>query len=334
MKHKSMGLALAAIAFLAAPSAGAETTLKFGTFVPPRAVVAMGAVHWMDAVEKDTAGRITFKRFFGGALSRSPRKQYELMKNGIQDATVILPSYTAKLFPDFALLELPYLFRSPEEASVAGWRFYKTGLMRGMDDIHVVSVFSNGNSAMHFSRVIASAKDIKGLKIRAPGPAEAAVIKLMGAVPVGMSITQVAESLNRGVIQGSLNGWSALRPFRITPLIKSHYNEPFGVRMFFTAIRKSVYNALSNKDRQVITKHGGEGYARFMTRRWQVDIEADMRKAKADPKRTVIGYSDAELEKRAAIFQPLHESWIKKAPGGAEKYNALMRILKQMRGSS
>ena len=46
------------------------------------------------------------------------------MMKRIQETTVVLPIYTSKLFPDFSLLELPYMFRSAEGASVAGYRLY------------------------------------------------------------------------------------------------------------------------------------------------------------------------------------------------------------------
>ncbi len=333
MMHKSIGLALGAIAFLAAPGASAETTIIFGHYAPVQAVSVKAAIKWMAAIEIDTAGRIKFKRFFGGALSRSPSKGPELMMNGIQDSTVVLPSYTAKLFPDFSLMELPYMFRTAEEASIAGWRFHQLGLMRGLDKMQVVSVFSNGNANLHFNQTIKSASGIKGKKIATTGPRKAEIIVLLGGVPVSMGIFQVAGALNQNVIQGTMSGWSALTPFRITKLIKTHYEEPFGALMFFLPIRKDLFDRLSRNDRQVVMKHGGEGYARAMVGLWQADIDSDKRKAIADPNRNIIGYTPAELNKRAAMYQRFHDDWIAKTPDGQKKYDALMGILKKLRGS-
>ncbi len=333
MKHGSIGVGLAAILVAAAPGVGAETSIIFGHYAPTQAVSVKAAIKWMDAIERDTDGRIKFKRFFGGALSRSPSKGPELMMNGIQDSTVILPSYTAKLFPDFSLMELPYIFRSAEEASIAGWRFHQLGLMRGLDKMQVVSVFSNGNANIHFNRTIKGADGIKGMKIATTGPLKAKIIELLGGVPVSMGIFQVAGALHKNVIQGTMSGWSALTPFRITKLIKTHYVEPFGALRFFLPIRKDLYNRLSRNDRQVIMKHGGEGYARAMVGLWQADIDSDKQKAVADPKRNIIDYTPVELTKRAAMFQRFHDDWIAKTPDGRNKYDALMGILKTLRAS-
>ena len=238
--RKLLALALMVSFIFVGGNVCAQTvTLKAGSHTPPKAgIIKDGFVRWIRAVEKDSGGTLKFKEFWGGQLTRSPKKQYELLLNGIQDATYILPSYTQELFPDFSLFALPYLFRTPDEAAIAMWRFYQKGLLRGLDKIYIASIHNNGNSLLHFSKKVETAADIKGLKIRASGPEEAAVIKAVGGVPVAMGITQIAESLNRGVIQGALSGWSPARSFRYLPLIKSHWVEPFGIRVFFLAINK------------------------------------------------------------------------------------------------
>ena len=71
------------------------------------------------------------------------------------------------------------------------------------------------------------------------------MVKELGSVPVGTGTPQV--SLNRGVIQGALTGWSAINTFRITPSIKSHLDLPMGVRSFFIAVRKRIYDKLPEK---------------------------------------------------------------------------------------
>ena len=109
----------------------AETvTLKIGSHTPGKSNhIRNGLIPWCRAVEKDSGGTLKFQEFWGGQLSRSPAKQYELLINGIQDATTVLPSYTQELFPDFSLFSLPYLFRNAAEGSVAMWRMYEKGLL-------------------------------------------------------------------------------------------------------------------------------------------------------------------------------------------------------------
>lgn len=336
MMFRTLAIALGAgLAFAAADVSAETATIKIGSFAPPKSfAVREGTKPWMAAVLRDAGGTLKFQEFWGGALSRSPRKQYELMMNGIQDASPILPSYTQKLFPDFTVFSLPYLFRSSEEASVAAWRLYESGNLAGLEKVYVAGVYTNDNGGMHFAVKIKSVAEIKGKKMRAAGPGEAAVIKAMGGIPVGMSITQVAESLNRGVIQGTLNGWSALGSFRITPLIKSHVDQPFGVRSFFLGINKKVYDKLPAKAKQAIQKNSGLAYSRRFGQLNGGRGVTFRRKAKEDPKRNVLTPTPAEYKAQAAKFQAFHERWKAASPDRAKKYKALQAILADIRKSS
>ena len=154
----------------------ATTTIKIGSFTPPKAgYLRTITIPFLRQVEKDSAGEIKFQEFWGGALIRSPRKQWEGMLNGIQDATQVLPSYTAKLFPDFGIFALPFMFEKTGtmEATIAGWRMYEKGLLGGFDKMHAFAVYTNDNSGLHLGREITSLDQIKGLKFRAPGGTEA-----------------------------------------------------------------------------------------------------------------------------------------------------------------
>ena len=313
----------------------AETaTIKIGSHTPPKSAhIGQGLIPWCRAVEKDAGGTLKFKEFWGGQLSRSPKKQYEIMINGIQDATPVLPSYTQELFPDFSLFSLPYMFRNPEEGSIAMWKMYEMGLVGGLDKVYVAAVYNNGNSLLHFSKKLEKGDNIKGLKIRASGPEEAAVIKAMGGVPVGMSVTQVAESLNRGVIQGALSGWAAAKSFRFIPLVKTHYEEPMGVRTFFLGINKKVYDGLPEKAKQAIQKNSGLALSRRIGGEvYGVQMKRLRKQAIDDPKRNLIALSEAEKEKRFAdLFKPFHDEWIKTHKDGQKKYDALMKTLAEIR---
>jgi TRAP-type transport system periplasmic protein len=320
---------------LIAPTLIAQTaTLKIGNHTTPRASqIRDGVLPWCRAVEKDSEGTLKFQEFWGGQLSRSPEKQYELMMNGIQDVTIVLPSYTQELFPEFGLFALPYLFRNEEEASVAMWRFYEAGHFSGLDQVYVAAIYSNGNSLFHLSTEVKTADDLKGLKIRASGPEESGVVRAVGAIPVGMSATQVAESLNRGVIQGALSGWAPAKTFRYIPLIKTHWEEPLGVRGFFLGINKKAYDRLPEKAKRAIDKNSGLELSRKIGGGAFGREAVELRKeAIEDPKRTLITLTEAEETQRyQELFRSFHDDWIAKNPNGRQKYDALMHIIADIR---
>ena len=334
MRH-CIGILVAAAVLGTTPAAAKTVTVKIGSFTPPKAAYLQKIIiPFLRTVEKESGNAVQFKEFWGGALIRSPRKQWEGMMNKIQDASQILPAYTPKLFPDFTIFALPYMFRGTgsSEAAVAIWRMHEKGLLGGLDQAQVVAVYTNDNSGMHLSRKISSLADVKGLKFRVPGKAEADVVRKLGGTPVGMSIRQVAESLNRGVIQGALSGWSALGTFRITPLIKAHVDLPLGVRTFFIGIRKDVYKQLSGKAQDAIARNGGLKLSRAMGDYY----EAEGAQMRSDPgSRSIVRPSKEESKDLYdRIFKAYHEQWIATHDDGQKKYDALQAILKDIRAGS
>jgi TRAP-type transport system periplasmic protein len=320
----ALGAAVIAITALGAAGtakADGPSIIKLGSTSPAKASQVTHVYKpWIERMEKDSGGTLKIEAFYGGSLVRSHRKQYEGLVNGMQDGATVVTSYTEKLFPDFGLFSLPFMFRGTgcEEAAYAAWNLYERGMIRGLDKVHVVAVFTNDNSGMHFNEAIDSLDDIKGMKIRAAGPGEAGVIEALGAVPVSMSIAQVAESLHRGVIDGTLNGWSALNTFRITPLIKSDLDMPFGVRAFFIAFNKKAFDALPAKAQQAIDKNGGLKLSTTFGKFW-ADEGAQMR-AKLAKEHTVLRPNAQELEaKWEPKFHHIRQAWIDEDKGHRQK---------------
>ena len=113
MKIRAVLGTLGAVAVAASIGTGAAAAepavVKIGSFTPPKsAFLTKITIPWLRKMERDSEGTLKFQEFWGGALIRSPRKQWEGLMNGIQDASSILPSYTSKLFPDFTFFDLHF----------------------------------------------------------------------------------------------------------------------------------------------------------------------------------------------------------------------------------
>jgi TRAP-type C4-dicarboxylate transport system substrate-binding protein len=334
----AVGAAAIAIACLTGPAAGADPiVIKYGTHAPPGGTTTVeGIIPWMRAIERESGETVKFQEFWGGQLIRTPEKQYEAMLNGIQDASAIVTSATEKLFPDFGIFTLPMMFRGTGtvEASVSGWRVHEKGLIGGLDKVYVAAIYANDNGTFHLTRTIHSVDDVKGLKIRAAGPGEAEVIKLMGAVPVGMGIPQVAESLNRGVIDGAMTSWGALGLFKITPLIKTHVDLPLGVRAFFLGITKKKFDELPAQAQNAIKSNSGLALSRKLGEGFDHDGLKVRREAEANPNKSIVAPTPAQYREIAAKLKPLHDAWVKEEPGRDKLYSEMQRVLTEMRGGS
>jgi TRAP-type C4-dicarboxylate transport system substrate-binding protein len=158
------------------------------------------------------------------------------------------------------------------------------------------------------------------------------MIQALGAAPVGMSITQVAESLNRGVIDGLLSSWSALRSFRIMPLLKSHYDEPLGVRAFILGINKAVFDKLPREDRDVIVANSGEKQSRHHGKMADEEVASAKAEARQDPNRIFVSPSNEEMAKRREAFRrKYYQEWTAEHPNGEKILTTFEAILADVR---
>ncbi len=310
----------------------AAMTLKVVCFLPPRSVsVAKMFVPWIKSVEAAAEGELKLQGYWGGSLGRNPFKQYDLMKDGIGDIVYVLPNYTPGQFPDFSIFELPYLIRSGEEGSVAIWRMHQKGLLRGLQQGHVIGFFSTEPNIFHTNKPVRSLSDIKGLKIRGAGPVYGSYIKHLGGVPIGMPVTQVTESISRGVVDGTLLGWGGALIFRIHNVTKYHYEAPLGISPFFVSINKDKWAALSQKSKAAITKYGGEYMSHLGGKAFDDFGKRGYKIISKGGNRTITRATPAEIEAQAASVKPVHDAWIKKKKDGAKKYATLKGILADIR---
>ena len=102
--------------------------------------------------------------------------------------------------------------------------------MRGNDKIKVISLFTLPAYSLHTVPPMNKIdENIKGLKIRSTGSYQGALIEALGGTPVGgIPITQAAEALSRGVIQGTVADYGGMAAFKYDTIAKNHLDVPMG----------------------------------------------------------------------------------------------------------
>src|SRR5690606_38823623 len=106
--------------------------------------------------------------------------------------------------------------------------------------------------------------NLKSKKIRAGGAVQSAIADALGAVPVGnIGIGSVAESLSRGVLDGTFADWNAVKSFRLHEVSNFHLEVPLGGLAVAIVMNDAAYERLDPKAKAALKKHGGEAFARF-----------------------------------------------------------------------
>jgi TRAP-type transport system periplasmic protein len=319
----------AGIALLLASALAARAdpvTLRFASTLPLIDGGTREVAAWLKKTADDSGGTLQWQQYWDGQLIGNPAKEYDAMLNGVSDATIVVTPFVQSLFPDFSVFAVPFVVDSAEEAAVAGWRMYERGMIRGLDKVHVAAIYSNDIAGIHLAKPIKTLDELKGLKIRVSGPAEAKIVEAFGAVPVGMNIMQAAEALTVGTYEGTLNGWGGNHAYRMTPVLKSHVEAPLGVRIFFLGVSKAAYDKLSPQAQHAIDANSG--YALSVTLGKLSDKQgADERAESEKLGQIVINPTEDEARALGLKFRPLLDQWIASTPDGAAKYQALRQIL-------
>jgi TRAP-type C4-dicarboxylate transport system substrate-binding protein len=325
-------LAVCSLVLAVAAGGARAATIKAAAFIPPTGVsVSKVLVPFIKTVEQETGGDLKIKGFWGGSLGRSPFKQYKLISDGVTDIGFVPTVYASGQFPDNAIMELPYNIRSAAFGSIAMWRLYKRGLLRGYDNVKVISTYMTDYNAIHSRKPLASLADLKGMKIRSGGAISNEFLKSLGAVPVSMSATKVTEAVSRGVIDGLMQSWNGLVVFRTQNVVSYHYDAPLGTISLNILMNKDSWNKLSAKHKAVIDKHGGEVMARKAGEYYDKIGSGYFEKFIKEKKRTIIRPAKASYAAARKAVQPIYDGWISKTPDGQKKFDTLMQILTDLR---
>ncbi len=204
--------------------AQSTVTLKFHTFMAPQSNVWIN-MHkaWMDKVEKDSGGRIKFEGYPAMQLGGSPVQLFDQAKDGVVDIVWTLPGNTPGRFPRTEVFELPFMMNNAEATSRAFWEYIHTQAPDEYRDVHPLALHVHGPGMFHMrSKLIRTADDLRGSKVRGPSRQITKMLGYLGATPVGMPLPQIPDSLSKGVIDGAVIPWEVVPSVKVHELAKFH----------------------------------------------------------------------------------------------------------------
>ena len=191
-----------------AVSVAAASEIKVGSFVSEQGFGSRFVIApWIERATKslqEIGSDTTIKAYWGGTLGKSPFQQYDLVKVGVADIAWVLPANTPGQFPEIEIVELPFFFRSAEEASVVGWKLFEMGLFSGFEDTHIVGFFSGEPASIFSKDPVKTLADLKNKKIRSVWQTQATWLTSIGAIPEAASSSEMNEKLNRGTLSGAI----------------------------------------------------------------------------------------------------------------------------------
>ncbi|HOX12468.1 MAG TPA: TRAP transporter substrate-binding protein [Spirochaetia bacterium] len=178
----------------------------------------LAAVKFKELTEKYTNGAVKVTIFPNATLG-DERTLLERMKMGIVDAGIITNGPIINFVPRFGVIDLPFLFRSPEHAykvldGSIGQSLFADLEAQGWKGLAWAE--RGFRNLTNNRKPVQSPKDMEGLKIRVmQNPVYVDSFKALGANAVPMAWTEALTALQQKTIDGQENPLNVIVAFKL-----------------------------------------------------------------------------------------------------------------------
>ncbi len=307
-----------------------DVTLRMANWVPIKHHLPAGTLPpWIAEIKKASGGSINI--VIDKAPIAKPPAQYDIVRKGAADLAYHVMAYTPGPFEIVRGVELPFIAPNAEVGSQAAWDWYdrNIGFDKEFKDVKVITMMVHGPGMVHSKKLIKTLEDLQNVKLRVGGGG-VRMAEALGATPVAMSAPKAYEAIQKGVTDGALFPWEAVRGFKLHELVKYHLEVPGGLYTtpFAVVMNKKKWNSLTKDQQAVLTEWGGVKGAKMLGAGWdRADVAG--KKAATDGGATINVLSDAEKAKWAKKIAFMTDVWVEKANKAGLDGKALLADLRK-----
>ncbi|AEG93590.1 TRAP transporter substrate-binding protein [Ramlibacter tataouinensis] len=308
--------AAAALAAILQPAAAQEVVLKFHHIWPTAAMAPTKVIApWCDKIAAESKNRMRCQLLPAMSGGGTPAQLVDRVKDGVDDLTITLPGYTAGRFPAMEVFELPFMTNSAEAGAQASWDYLQKYGAKEFPGTRILAAWVHDEGYVHTaSKPIKSLEDFRGLKMRAPTRQTNKLLAKLGATPVGMPVTGVADALSKGTIDGYVLPWEVIPAFKLHEMTRFHTEtDPSRPALysagFVFAMNQAKYDSLPADLKKVIDANSGAALSRQIGKTWDDSQDAG-RKAAQDRGNTFIKLSPADTDNWIKASASIHEEWV------------------------
>jgi TRAP-type C4-dicarboxylate transport system substrate-binding protein len=210
------------------PAQPAVIKLKWAGFQVPTAAASQEAKMWLDLFNKQANGRVEITYYPAEQLGKAA-DFVTMLKNGVTDIADIGGSYYPTVFQMTSVTELP-LLGIPNTSAALNIRYelYQKGYFDyGLKDLKLLYFSASRPFCLWTTKPILKTGDFAGKNLRGSGRTMTQPFEQFGATSVSLVSSEVAMSLERGVIDGTVtspdfllaNKWSEMCKYGTPPLL-------------------------------------------------------------------------------------------------------------------
>jgi TRAP-type transport system periplasmic protein len=331
----TMAASLFALLTLVQPASAADEKpieLKFATFAPPTHYVSTSVyIPWAKQIEEKTNGRVKIVFYWSETLGKA-KDLYDMVLRGIADIASNAPGHTPGRFPLSEVLEILPNVPSAVVGSRVAWQLYQEVLKQEYPDVKMLLAVMVDPMDVHLRKNIKSMSDLKGLRLRASGPKQMGWVRALGASPVALGPGEVYDALQKGVIDGVVNGFSATRDFKYAEVTRSHLVLNLGSPAVMMPMNLKVWNSLRPEDQKAIEEVSGLKFSVAEGQAFDTQSQLAVEEVKKLGHNIIVP-TPAERQMIVERAEPMIAGWIedmnKKGLPGKKVYDRAIELVEQ-----
>jgi TRAP-type transport system periplasmic protein len=307
---------LALVALVATPASAAEVVLRFGSInTENTAPYDQVLVPFAKAVEEESEGRIEVALKPLGGYGK-PAELFTMVEKGAIEMAATVQGYHPGRFPQSSVMELPFMFENSIAGTSAMMSLYKEGLLDkdyasvkvlGLYVLPPYPIFTTGKK-------IQSVKDFRGLRMRAPSTTVGVALSKLGAVPLGIPLNMIGDTIASGYVDAIAYGWDSTTTTKgtagkvLADQLKVVIDARLAAPALMIVMNRAAWDAMPPDLRKIVEKHASDlamGSARIR----EAQEAVSKKKLQNDPRFTALAFNDQQRAEIQAVTAPAVTEW-------------------------
>lgn len=286
-----------------------QVTLTSASILPEGHPLARAGVAFREEVTARTNGKIRWEHYPAGQLSGDPAGYIALVQEGSADFVTVATAYIEADSPMATAADLPGTYIDTKVGAQALWLYAKDFLQSQTWDDLGIQLVSCGKTGpyqiIHSGGRISSLSKWDGKTVRVASGTLSLVVEELGGSPTEMSSGDVYSALERGTIDGTLNGLYTITSYDWGDVANySTKNVNLGSGGTLLGMDQEVYNGFSADVKAAID----EASRKSVEASAENIIAADRKAMEQDIE--FFDLPQSEVEKWHAEVEPVIQRWI------------------------
>lgn len=305
-----------ALALLATPASAADYVLRMATISDAQTPSYAKVLEpFARAVERDSGGRIEVALKPLGNYGK-PADLFNMVEKGDIEIANTVQGYNPGRFPQSSVMELPLMFDNAVAGSQALWGLYKEGLLdKDYASVKVLSLYvAPPFSIFTTGKKIASLRELRGMRVRSPGPTVGLALAKLGAIPLGIPVDMIGESIANGTVDAiaysvdSALGTKGAGDKYVADQLSVLVDAAFASPAQMLVMNRAKWDSLPPDLQAVIEKNTPPLLTDNPRIREEME-QAAKKKIQADPRYTFVALTEDQRAEMQRLVAPAIDDW-------------------------